>query len=157
MSKLSHNILSKIKNQYDPYYIKTINIPKHLTIKNHGYFYILYNISYSVFHYENPFKIGRTNNPLSRLTNHSCSQMIDCNYVYISKACIDYYQADRLLKQNLRKYKINRELYDIKLEDAIEIINRIVFNVNNPLDFRTNNDMSQIDHLLNDINRSADG
>ena len=46
---------------------------------------------------------------------------------------------------------------DIKLEDAIEVINRIVFNVNNPLDFRTNNDLSQIDQLLNDINKSADG
>ena len=157
MSKLSQQILSKIKNQYDPYYIKSIKIPTALSKPNHGYFYILYNISYSVFHYENPFKIGRTNNPLSRLTNHSCSQISDCNYLYISKACIDYYQADRLLKQNLRKYKINRELYDIKLDDAIEIINRIINNVNDPLDFRTNNDMSQIDQLLNDINKSADG
>ena len=52
------------------------------------------------------------------LTQHSCSQMIDCNYVFISEPCIDYYQADWLIKQNLRKYKINRELYNIKLEDA---------------------------------------
>jgi hypothetical protein len=77
--------------------------------------------------------------------------------VYISKPCIDYNSGDRLIKQYLRKYKINRELYDIKLEDAIEIINRIINNVNYPLDFRTNNDMSQIDQLLNDINKSADG
>jgi hypothetical protein len=48
-------------------------------------------------------------------------------------------------------------LYDIKLEDAIEIIERIIQNVNYPLDLRTNNDMSQIDQLLNDINKSADG
>ena len=77
--------------------------------------------------------------------------------MYISKPCIDYNSGDRLIKQYLRKYKINRELYDIKLEDAIEIINRIINNVNYPLDFRTNNDMSQIDQLLNDINKSADG
>ena len=137
MSKLSLHILSKLKNQYDPYYLVSINIPKHLTIKNHGYIYILYNISYSAFHYKNPFKIGRTNNPESRLTNHSCSQITDCNYVFISEPCIDYYQADRLIKQNLRKYKINRDLYNIELEDAKEIINRIVYNVNNPLDLRT--------------------
>jgi len=78
MSKLIYHILSDMKNQYEPYYVKTINIPKHLTIKNHGYIYILYNISYSAFHYKNPFKIGRTNNPQSRLTNHSCSQITDC-------------------------------------------------------------------------------
>ncbi len=48
-------------------------------------------------------------------------------------------------------------MYDIKLEDAIEIINRIINNVNYPLDFRTNNDSSRIDQLLNDINKSADG
>jgi hypothetical protein len=77
--------------------------------------------------------------------------------VYISKPCIDYNSGDRLLKQYLRKYKINRELYDIKLDDAIEIINRIINNVNYPLDFRTNNDSSRIDQLLNDINKSADG
>jgi len=124
MSNLSYNILSKIKNKYDPYYIKSINIPKHLTIKNHGYFYILYNVSYSSFNYKNPFKIGRTNNPQSRLTNHSCSQISDCSYVFISEPCIDYFCADRLIKQYLRKYKINRELYDIKLEEAIKIINK---------------------------------
>jgi hypothetical protein len=55
--------------------------------------------------------------------------MIDCNYVFISEPCIDYYQADRLIKQNLRKYRVNREIYDVKLEDAIEVINRIVSNV----------------------------
>ena len=117
----------------------------------------MYNVSYSSFNYKHPFKIGKTNRPDIRLTQHSCSQILNCNYVYISKACIDYNCGDRLLKQHLRKYKINRELYDIKLDDAIEIINRIINNVNDPLDFRTNNDMSQIDQLLNDINRSADG
>jgi hypothetical protein len=157
MSNLSHKILSKIKNNYDTNYIKSIEIPPTIKEPNHGYFYILYNISYSAFHYENPFKIGKTNQPLSRLTNHSCSQILNCNYVYISKPCIDYNCGDRLLKQHLRKYKINRELYDIKLEDAIEIINRIINNVNYPLDFRTNNDSSRIDQLLNDINKSADG
>jgi hypothetical protein len=157
MSKSSYHILSKLKNQYDANYVKTINIPEVLNEPNHGYFYILYNISYSAFHYENPFKIGKTKRPQSRLTNHSCSQILNCNYVYISKPCIDYNSGDRLIKQNLRKYKINRELYDIKLDDAIEIIERIIQNVNYPLDLRTNNDMSQIDQLLNDINKSADG
>ena len=157
MYNQSQKILSKIKNQYDTKYIKSIEIPEALSEPKHGYFYILYNISYSAFHYENPFKIGKTNRPEIRLTQHSCSQILNCNYVFISEACIDYNCGDRLIKQYLRKYKINRELYDIKLEDAIEVINRIVFNVNNPLDFRTNNDMSQIDQLLNDINKSADG
>ena len=157
MSKLSHKILSKIKNHYDTNYIKNIEIPEVLSEPNHGYFYILYNVSYSVFHYENPFKIGRTNNPIKRLTQHSCSQILDCYYVFVSNPCSNYYQADRIIKDNLRKFRINRELYDIKLEDAIEIINRIITNVNYPLDFRTNNDSSRIDQLLNDINKSADG
>ena len=137
MSKLSYNTLFKLRNQYNNYYNIPINIPIPLTLKNHGYIYIIYNVSYSAFNYKNPFKIGRTNDPEKRLTQHSCSQILDCSYVFISEPCIDYFCADRLIKQNLRKYRINRELYDIQLEDAIEIINRIVFNVNYPLDLRT--------------------
>jgi len=137
MSKLIYHILSKYKNQYNNYYNIPIQIPNSISLKNHGYIYILYNVSYSAFNYKNPFKIGRTNNPEKRLTQHSCSQMLDCNYVFISEVCTNYIQADGLIKQNLRKYRINRELYDIELANAIEIINRIVFNVNNPLDLRT--------------------
>jgi len=142
MSKLSYHILSKLKNQYDKYYLKEIDIPLKSNLIQHGYIYIIYNISYSIFNYKNPFKIGRTNNPEKRLTQHSCSQILDCNYVYISELCSDYVLADSLIKQDLRKYKINRELYDIKLEDAINIISRIVNNVNNPIDLRTISDDS---------------
>jgi hypothetical protein len=99
------------------------NIPTSININNYGYIYIVYNISYSGFNYENPFKIGRTNNPIKRINQHNCSQIINCEYVFISEVCTNYIQADRLIKQNLRKNKINRELYNIKLDDAKEIIN----------------------------------
>lgn len=58
--------------------------------------------------------------------------------------CSDYITADRLIKQYLRKFKINRELYDIKLDDAINVISKIVHNVNYPIDLRSNsNDSSE--------------
>jgi len=142
MTKLSHHILSKLKNSYEKYYLNQITLPPKTNTYHHGYIYIIYNVSYSAYNYQNPFKIGRSNNLNKRLTQHSCSQILDCNYVYISELCSDYVLADRLIKQNLRKYKINRELYDIKLEDAINIISRIVNNVNNPIDLRTISDDS---------------
>ena len=102
-----------------------------------GYFYIIYNISYSKFNFINPFKIGRSNNPKKRLNQLSTGQIYNSKLIYISELCYDYIIADSLLKQHLRKYKINRELYDIPLNDAINLINHVVYDVNNPIDCRT--------------------
>ena len=102
-----------------------------------GYFYIIYNISYSKFNFDNPFKIGRSIHPTKRLAQLSTGQIYNSKLIYISDLCYDYILADSLLKQHLRKYKINRELYDIPLNDAIHIINHVVLDVNNPIDCRT--------------------
>ena len=89
------------------------------------------------FNFDNPFKIGRSIHPTKRLAQLSTGQIYNSKLIYISDLCYDYILADSLLKQHLRKYKINREIYDIPLNDAIHIINHVVFDVNNSIDCRT--------------------
>lgn len=109
------------------------NIINELNNSLYGYIYIIYNPSYSIIPNTNIFKIGISNNPKRRLKELSTGHLLESYIVWISKLCLNYRDCDSSIKYQLKKYKINRELYNIELEEAIKIINKIVNNYNNPL------------------------
>ena len=94
-----------------------------------GFIYISHNISYDFFD-SNIFKIGRTSNPKARLTNLSTSQVYNSTFKYISNECTDILLCDKLIKIMFKKYVINREIYQIDINCDINMINKIIKQVN---------------------------
>jgi hypothetical protein len=84
------------------------------------------------------------------------------NYFYISNIVNNYKLSDSILKNTLKKYSYNNEVYKIKLNVAITIIEDIVNNVNNSIlhNFKLDNlnysfDFTKVNNLLINDNSSV--
>jgi hypothetical protein len=124
------NIISDLLKSQVKY--KRIELPEKAEEYRSGYIYIIYNPSYSLIS-KNIYKIGITNDPKTRLRALSTGHILNSSIVYISQLSINYRYCDSIIKHNLRKYKINREIYNIDLDIAIKEIENTVYKNNNPL------------------------
>ena len=101
-----------------------------------GFIYILYN---EVFNYygENVFKIGKTNNIEHRLKAYTTSYIKPCEIKFLSSKCINYDLAESFIFELLNKYRIvnNREFFKIDKADAINIIEEVIYKINNGIPF----------------------
>jgi hypothetical protein len=111
------------------------NLPENITESGYGYIYILYSASYG----SNNYKISRSNNLKKRISQHKCSHLDPPQYIYISKLCCNYTQAESYIHMELKKHRLTREFFNIRLEEAIEIINKIVHSLNFPVYINTSN------------------
>ena len=111
------------------------NLPEKITEPNYGYIYIIYSSSFG----EDNYKISRTNDLSRRLREHSCCHLDAPQYKYISNLSCNYKQAEALIHSEIKKYKLTREFFHIKLEEAIKIINKIIQSLNFPIYINTSN------------------
>jgi hypothetical protein len=109
------------------------NLPKKPLEEEYGYIYVIYSSSFG----EDNYKISRTNNLSYRLRQHSCCHLVAPQYIYISELCANYKLAERLIHVELKKHRLTREFFNIKLEEAIKIINQNVYSMNFPLYINT--------------------
>ena len=90
-----------------------------------GYVYILFNPSFRSHRY----KIGMTTRtPKERATEISHGTGIPEPFeVVYSKKVVDCQMAEQLIKGYLKELKIsaNREFYDVKLQDAVKLLNSV--------------------------------
>jgi len=97
-----------------------------------GYIYILYNEVYN-YYGDNVFKIGKTNNIEQRLTGYTTSYIKSCELKYLSTKCVNYSLCESVIFELISDNRIvyNREFFKIDKTEAINIIEDIIFKINN--------------------------
>jgi hypothetical protein len=89
-----------------------------------GYLYVIYNDCYQ--HYGKDFyKLGRTKNPIQRMSGYRTPFIDKSNYLYVSERSFkDSVAAEYVLFCILKKFRVHpkREFFNYKLDNIIETI-----------------------------------
>ena len=101
-----------------------------------GYLYILNNICFN----KDIYKLGRTKDLKSRLSTYNTGNLINSEYLFISKIFTNSCYAETILFFLLKKYRIkqNKEFFNITLQKAIATI-QVIENLSDETIERVNN------------------
>ncbi len=94
--------------------------------KSSGDIYIIQND----FYLDDIYKIGITTNLYNRVAQYRCGNAYEPRIHYYFP-CKDIKEADKILKHNLRKYHIKREIYKGDIDEIKNVIETSINKINN--------------------------